>query len=80
MSTPKEPTKKPQKGQGGKRENAGRKPAYGERGITSSITMPQAAWDMLDALCGPLGRSGWIIQQILKADIKATQCINKMSP
>lgn len=66
----KTPAKKAPKGRGGKREGAGRKAAHGEAGVTSGITMPPAYWAMLDAQCGTVGRSGWIMGLILKEDIR----------
>jgi hypothetical protein len=55
--------------QGGKREGAGRKlgSGTGRKVTTSSINLPPALWDKLDALRGGSTRSGWIAAKIKHA-------------
>lgn len=65
------PSKKDPKGRGGKREGAGRKPAHGQAGVTSGITLPPDAWVMLDAQCaGKATRSAWILGLIEREEIR----------
>lgn len=48
---------------GGKREGAGR-PKTGRTVVTRSVSMPQEAWDKLDALRGEKSRGQWIAERV----------------
>ena len=54
---------------GGKREGAGRPKGSGKgRTVkTSSINLPPALWEKLDAIRGNLSRSAWISEKIKRA-------------
>ncbi len=55
---------KPKPTHGGKRPGSGRKPTGKPPAVTRSVSMPEVAWNVLDAARGEQSRGGFIAKKL----------------